>query len=376
MSTSPAGSARVAVIGAGIVGLAAAHHLAEQGCTVTIYETGQPGFGQSAGQSRIFRHAHDDPRLVDLAIRARRQWLAWEEFYDVPLLSCAGGIALGTSAINRLAILEQHPELRARPVTPDELAHLLPALAPYDGEAVHDPDGGSIFTRAAISAIAGRFAENIVTEQVISLREVPTGVEIRCPTTMNTHDAVVVCAGRGTAPLMRGLGVDIPVTLGAHVRVSFDRLAPASPPPPATPTLPTLQDGSNAFGFSGIYAAAYPDDCGYGLGTSDWVAAHEDGALTDPDALPRFAEQAVEYVRAALPGLDPTPHDIVHCWVTTLPWGDDGVGIWQSGNVVALAGHNLFKHAPVLGEALARTVVDGVVADGFEPEAQLGRSTS
>nr|WP_255396344.1 FAD-dependent oxidoreductase [Kocuria sp. CNJ-770] len=42
---------RVAVVGAGIVGLATAHALRARGADVTLYESGPPGGGQSAGQS-------------------------------------------------------------------------------------------------------------------------------------------------------------------------------------------------------------------------------------------------------------------------------------------------------------------------------------
>jgi glycine/D-amino acid oxidase-like deaminating enzyme len=41
--------------------------LAERGASVTVYERGVPGNGQSGGESHIFRHAHDDPRLVAFA---------------------------------------------------------------------------------------------------------------------------------------------------------------------------------------------------------------------------------------------------------------------------------------------------------------------
>ena len=58
---------RVAVVGAGIVGLSTAAALSDRGASVTVFERGVPGDGQSGGSGRIFRHAHDDPRLVELA---------------------------------------------------------------------------------------------------------------------------------------------------------------------------------------------------------------------------------------------------------------------------------------------------------------------
>ncbi|NDZ92622.1 FAD-binding oxidoreductase [Streptomyces sp. SID6673] len=354
----------VAVVGAGIIGLSTAYHLAEQGLSVAVYETGVPGGGQSAGQSRIFRHAHDDPRLIALAVRAREHWRNWSEAFGTRLVSDDGALALGGTVPRRLALLRQEG-VAAEAIDRGTLRELLPALADFDGDAMLDPGGGSIDTRAAIEVLQSRFADRIVAEQVISLHHHGDGVTVHAPTMLGEHGAVVICAGGGTAALARGVGLALPVRLGAHVRVSFATRGRVD-------RLPTLQDGSGAFGATGVYAAAYPDRSGYGLGLSENVAAHDDGAIDDGPRLTRLAAAAAEYVERALPGMDPTPRDVVHCWVTGLPWGDDGVAIWQEGRVFAVAGHNMFKHAPVIGEAAAAAVSDGRVPPGFTPDDRLG----
>jgi sarcosine oxidase len=61
--------------------------------------------------------------------------------------------------------------------------------------------------------------------------------------------------------------------------------------------------------------------------------------------------------------------DDVTCWVTELSWGPDGVAAWQAGPIIFVAGHNLFKLAPVLGRLLA----EGQVPELLRPENELGR---
>jgi sarcosine oxidase len=193
-------------------------------------------------------------------------------------------------------------------------------------------------------------------------------VEVRTGTRVDRFDHAVLCAGRGTAALARGAGLDIPVEHAAHARVTF-RVRDGAPAP-----LPTFQDGSGVFGETGVYAAPSADNRRYAVGLSETTDVRQDGSLTDPAALESLSARAAAYVRTALPGLDPEPDGYVHCWVTRLPWGDDGVGIWSAGNVSAVAGHNLFKQAPALGEALAETALSGVVPAVLRPESQLGRS--
>lgn len=77
-SLGVAGGSSIGVVGAGIIGLAAAYELQRRGASVTVYERGLPGNAQSGGEGRVFRHAHEDERLVRLAREARGIWREWE----------------------------------------------------------------------------------------------------------------------------------------------------------------------------------------------------------------------------------------------------------------------------------------------------------
>jgi sarcosine oxidase len=115
------------------------------------------------------------------------------------------------------------------------------------------------------------------------------------------------------------------------------------------------------------YAAAVPGNCRYAVGLGDY-----ESGLLDSDALAQLADRASAYVERALPGLDPTPVDVRHCWVTELPWGPDGLGVWSAEGMFFVAGHNRFKQAPALGRALAAAAAGDGLVDELRPDARLG----
>jgi sarcosine oxidase len=358
----------VAVVGAGIVGLSTAYAAKRQGLSVTVYDAAPPGSGQSAGQSRLFRHAHDDPRLVFMAVESRALWREWEADFGTELVSGDGGISLGPTVPRRLELLADFPDLPVRPIDAAEAAERVPMLAPYHGPAMLDESAGAIRTRAAISALADRLRDDVVVDHVLTLRPTKAGaVEIRTGTGRREHGHALVCAGHGTQALARGAGVSIPLERSATLRVTFATREPAPQ------RLSTLQDGSDAFGESGVYASPYPGNTHYAVGVGAHASAGEDGSLSDPTELAAIAHRTTEYVARALPGLDPTPVDYVHCWVTELPWASDGIAVWETPGASFLAGHNLFKHAPALGRALVQSVTDGELADDLSPDSRLGR---
>ncbi len=358
----------IAVIGAGIVGLATAKALTEAGERVRIYESGLPGYGQSAGDSRIFRHAHDDPRLVELARASRGVWAEWEEKLAVQLVSADGVVALGKPAVERLEVLEEVGGVPARGIEEGEARARLPLLSEFSGPAVFDAGGGAIRARAAIEALAGELGDSLFPEEVISLRSTGGGVEVRTGRDCSEYSSVIVCAGRATARLARTAGLVLPIALSAHVRATFEVRGEA----PAH--LACLQDGSGDFGETGVYASPLPGNSRYAVGLSETIEVLEDGSILDPGAFSSLVERVREYVTRALPGLDPQPVELLHCWVTEVPWSADGLAVWERDGLLFVAGHNLFKMAPALGRSVARAALGEQLASQLRPEARLGEA--
>ena len=317
----------VAVIGAGIVGLATAYELARRGAAVTVYERGAPGGGQSGGESRIFRHVHDDPRLVALAVESRSRWRTWEERLGVELVAPVAVVALGPAVERRHELLRE-AGVRARMT---DAAMALPILAPA-GDALLDEDGGVIWTTTAVRALVAALGDAIVADEVVEVA--PSG-EVRAGGSVTTYDRVIVCAGRDTAILAAGAGLELPVRVWTHTRHAY---------PIRRPTLlACLLDGEH-----GAYGDPLPGSRRYAIGRGD----------SDP----------ADYVAEHLPGLEPRAVETRTCWVTELPWAEDAFAVWEAGALRFLAGGNLFKHAAAIGHRLAADELGDL-----RPEVQLGR---
>jgi sarcosine oxidase len=312
----------VAVVGAGIVGLSTAFALVERGADVTVYERGEPGAAQSGGESRIFRHAHDDPRLVALAVSGLAVWREWEERFGCELVSRDGAFLTGPAVERRGALLREAGvvvrSLDAHPLGP--------------GRGLLDEDAGVIRTRAAVSALVGALGERLVRDEVIA---VGTDGTVRCGGAIARYDRVIVCAGRETALLAGGL----PTRTFSHVRLTFP-LRDGAPE-----RLPCFQDGR-------AYGDPLPGNDRFAVGLED------------------DADETIAYVGEHLPRLVPEPVEARNCWAVELPWGPDGMAVWERGRARFFAGGNLFKHAPWIGRALAADRVP----DHLRPSAELGRT--
>jgi sarcosine oxidase len=340
----------VAVVGAGICGLSAAHSVARRGADVRVFEQAAPGSGQSAGRTRVFRHGHDDERLVRLAVRARGEWERLEEELGVRLLGREGVLVCGPKVDERSAAFGA-AGVPARRVDRDGQLAALPIMAPTEEEALLDELGGSIDVRAAIQGLAGALGDRLLAAQVFELVEASGGgAQLHTSEGIWHAERTIVCAGAQTPAFARALGLDIPLQIELHTRASFRAREPGA-------ALACLQDRSAAHG-EVVYAAPMPDGLEYAIGLGTEHEPPVDEALA----------RLTAYVGRAMPGLDPDPASVRLCRTSILPWGGDAFAAWRAGDVTVLAGANLFKFGPLVGELLADD------PDQLAPAHELGRT--
>ncbi|HUC34597.1 MAG TPA: FAD-dependent oxidoreductase [Gaiellaceae bacterium] len=324
------GRAEVAVVGAGIVGLAAADALARAGVDARCFEAAEPGGGQSAGRTRVFRHVHDRADLVELVSRARRGWDEWSELAGSALIG-EEGVLFASPDAEAIAELFAAAGVDHRLVDEDEQRRLLPILAPPGGPTLYDVRGGAIRVREAVAALVERLGKRLVLEEVLTV-DSDGGVETASGS--SRFDRVLICAGARTPRLAAPLGIDLPLEIRDHTRATF-RIRKEHA------CLACWLDRTKAYGAT-VYSGPIPALEGFAVGL----------ATEDSDPAGSVA-RVRSYVERALPGLDPDPIETITRPLTILPWHPDAFAVWEAGAVLAFAGHNLFKFAPVLGDLLA-----------------------
>ena len=355
------------VVGGGIVGLATALAAQDRGLEVRCFEAARPGAGQSAGRTRIFRHRHEAPELVELAVRARGGWERWERRLGRTLVGDEGVLVAGPD-------LEDHARRFADAgVEFQELDasgqwRLLPILASLSESALLDPKGGAIRIRDSVEALVGWLGERLVLAEVLGLRPAGEGLEVHTSEGLSWARRAVLCAGSDTARLARPLGIDLPLRHGCQLRATFavrDGLA--------VERLACLLDRRETAA-SGVYALWSEGRPCYTVGLHSSEVQLPDGtaALPPAESLAEAIERTSDYVSATLPGLDPDPVELRLCRTTKLPWGADAFGAWRQGAVTAFAGNHAFKFAPVLGPLL----VDAAVSDQVPAELAVPAEVS
>jgi sarcosine oxidase len=336
----------VAIVGAGLLGLAAARVLFGRGRDVVVLEQaeiGHTGAG-SKGTCRIFRLGYPDPDYVAAARRAGELWRDLEAESGRQLRWPTPQLSFGP----RLRDVQR--ALRAAGV-PGELlpaaavASQFPAIQ-VGGPALLEPESAVIAADHALEVLAARAGEIRTGTTVLSLADDGRQVTLHTSAGPVTARAAIVTAGPWSRALLAPLGVAVP-TVPTLEQVGY--LSPVASVP-----------GSGATG-TPIFIC-HDDQSPYGLpvpGSPLYkIGMHTSGRRTDPDAQdqspdPELISRLSRVARRLLPGYDPEPAVAERCIYDNTP--DEDFVVDRIGNVVigcGTSGHG-FKFGPLFGEWLA-----------------------
>jgi sarcosine oxidase len=320
----------VAVVGAGIMGSAAARELARRGHEVSLYEQFRVGHdrGSSHGRSRIVRLAYPELEFVELAKESYDGWHELEQESGLELLELNGLLELvedadQTSRDALDAAGAEYELLSAR-----DAGARWPVGVLDNWTALFQPEAGIVRAdlahRALVDSALAHGAQLEEEAPVRSLDEVAA-------------DVVVVTAG----PWVTKLLPDVPVRTTRETVAYFRRTGDP------LPSIVQLDPETRGHALYSLH------DPLHGLKAGD----HHAGAEADPDGPggpdPVLVERVAAWVARTYPDAEPEPVAAETCMYTTTP--DEHFILERRGRVVigsACSGHG-FKFAPAIGKRLA-----------------------
>ncbi|TMM28443.1 MAG: FAD-dependent oxidoreductase [Actinobacteria bacterium] len=316
----------IAVIGAGVMGLATARALRRRGHDVVVYEQFELGHtrGSSHGRSRIFRLAYAEEEYVRLAQEALGLWRQLETETGETLLELNGLLEIVRSLDQSTAATLEACGVEWHRLDREEAERRYPIRVAEGSFAVLQPEAGIVRADKALATLA-------------------RGLDVRYETRVHPDelaaDVVVVTAGSWVNEL---LDDPLPVKVTRET-VCYFRPENGRP----IPSLVSFKPDTHTHD---MYSLADPV---HGLK----VGAHHAGPQADPNETgepePRLVEQIASWTREAYRLAEPDPVAAETCLYTTTP--DETFVLERRGRVVVgspCSGHG-FKFAPAIGERLA-----------------------
>jgi sarcosine oxidase len=357
----------VIVIGAGVMGSAAAYHLAKAGRRVLLLERFEIGHsqGSSHGESRIFRFAYNNPQYARLAMQCLPLWRALEAESGQRLLEVIGGLDLASEpahypAVDAVAEALAQVGARFEVLDAPALAARYPQWRLGDAaRAVFSPDSGFVRATRSVQVMVAQAAKHgAAVREREPVTEIIPGrpVEVVTETGRYQADKLIITGGAWANALLAFVGLRLPVKVSQEQVTYFRPLGdPAQFQPTRFPIFIHWRSPAPAYGFPII------DQPGIKAGFH-----HEGHFIEDLDAPRQPRSETIQnvraYLQAHLPGAAGEPFEPTACLYTTTP-DEDFVIDFAPGmdNVVicsACSGHG-FKFGIGIGRALADLALEG-----------------
>ena len=212
-------SPRIAIIGAGIIGLSCAWELAKRGAHVTLFDSGfYPGRGASWAAAGMLAPAYEaaaepgvNPRLFDLCLKSARQWIdmsgaiAAVTKRDV-LHSIGPSLAVAQTADDRIQLTSLAEALTARKIafdvlSPDEAVRAEPCLRVGNQGALRLPTDGQVDNRLLVEALIRALERQ---ERVAFVTGTAPLAMVQGKIVLDGFDRVIFAAGWETASVTVG----------------------------------------------------------------------------------------------------------------------------------------------------------------------------
>lgn len=352
---------KVAVVGAGVLGISTALHLLQRGAEVTVIEAVGPGAGTSSRGAGLVSEGAWHPtslQLIQRSIDLLAQTATAAEARGSPFrFHQIGSTTLVPEAklagARRLAQAQRGLGVPVRELAPEHVA-TLPRHAGMDlagvAAAFHYPRDGWALPRqyCDLSTFMFKFGGGTMLRAAATLRVAEERAALLVDgARVEEAEAVVLAAGIHTRALLQGAGLDAPLlayrTQAAHIVHARAHEAPI------------LHDA-----VQGFYMR--PGRPGHLLAGNGTTTTPEDTTRWRSDADPAFVEAAVARVRRRFPFMrDCAPSGAAHAGLDTAT--PDRLmlagrfpqvqGLWLA---VGGNGHG-FMRAPALGESLAALIL-------------------
>jgi sarcosine oxidase len=322
---------RVAIIGAGVMGLATAWALKRRGHEPVVYEQFQVGnpHGSSHGRSRIFRLAYAEDEYVRLAQEALGLWRELEAETGVQVLDLQGLVEIVRTLEESTAHTLERCGVAWERLEREEAERRYPIRVPEESFAVVQPEAGIARADNALAAFA---------------RELDVREGQRVTVDEPDADAVVVTAGSWVNELLEE---PLPVKVTRET-VCYFRPERGRP----IPSVVSFQPDRHTHDMYSLF------DPVHGLK----VGAHHAGQEADPNVPgepePHLVERITTWANEVYRLEDKAPIATDTCMYTTT--ADETFVLERRGRVVVgspCSGHG-FKFAPAIGERLAALAVD------------------
>lgn len=352
MATRP----KALILGAGIMGLCAAHGLLRRGWDVHVVDQATPPNprGASVDHHRLIRHAygaqHGYMRMVDDAYGAWRVLFA--DLGEAPYIR-TGVLAVdegrGTWLRDSRAAMQAHG-LVVETLNGASIPTRFPFLSDAGiADAFHMAEGGVLLAGRIVELLAGWLEGQGVTFERATARAIGAQQMTFEDGTVRSADALVVAAGPWAPRLLPRL----PVTPSRQIIV---RLAPPNNLAAAWSTAPMLLDLAHGGGFYMV-----PPVAGTPIKLGDHSFSMQGNAEADPrEATQAEADTILALARRRIPRLDEYRFlGAAACYYDVEPKEEFMVEAIHPATVVmsGFSGHG-FKFGAVLGQAVANALTD------------------